>query len=506
MTDILEAAAVLQRVERKTLLRLIEAELMRHDMRRFMRWAWPIDPSHSKALIWNWHLDAICEHLHACKSGQIKRLVINVPPRTLKSWTVSVAYPAWVWTTAPETQFLVASADPQVALRDADMLRDMCASESYRSMFRPKWDFRGMSDSRQQDAKGYFRNSAGGHRISKAMGAKSQGANADVIIFDDPLDASDAFSDKAALAAHVVHAKQKFIGRLNDPADACIILIMQRLHELDLSGVFLEEGGYEHLFLPAEYTGEHKTTVLGGYDPRENEGDLLFPERLSAEFLAQKKVDLGSRGYAGQYQQMPAPAAGALVRKEWLQYWTKATLPTMDLCFGSWDCTFGSQTGDADYVVGQTWGLAGDDIYLLDQVRMKMSLPDMLEAIREQDRLWPGLRAVVIERKAAGKDVIATLEREVYGIEAYDPKDRSKEQRLTATLPLWEQGRVYLPHPMHAGDGFSWVSDLYIKELLTFPGARHDDQVDATSQALIWAMENGTADVTIITLGGKKNG
>lgn len=501
----LEDTSVFGRLDTREVLRLAEAEIMRKSMPDFMRWAWPIDPSHAKNLTWNWHLDAICDHLQACKTGQIKRLIVNVPPRTLKSWTVSVAYPAWIWTSNPETQFLVASADPQVALRDADMLRDMCASVAYKRMFRPTWDFRG-GDGRQQDAKGYFRNTAGGHRISKAMGAKSQGANADVIIFDDPLDSSDAYTDKAALATHVVHAKQKFIGRLNDPDDAVIILIMQRLHELDLSGVFLADGGWEHVFLPAEYEGKKVYSILGDYDPRTETGELLFPERLSQDFLDQKKVDLGSRGYAGQYQQVPAPAAGAMVQKNWLRYWIPSELPELTYTIGSWDCTYGSKTSDADFVVGQTWAVAGKNIYLLDQVRRKMALPEMIEAIRTQDRLWPGMRAVIVERKAAGKDVIDTLNREICGLDPYDPQSNSKEQRLAATLPLWEQGRVYLPHPIHASNlqqDFSWVRDKYVTELLTFPGARHDDQVDATTQALIWIMDNGPGDISVYTIGGK---
>lgn len=498
-----ESAAVLGRLDSREVIRLAEAELMRQSMPDFMRWAWPIDPSHAKPLTWNWHIDAICDHLHACKTGEIKRLIINVPPRTLKSWTVSVAYPAWVWTSKPETQFLVASADPQVALRDADMLRDMCASDQYRQAFRPTWNFRG-GDSRQQDAKGYYRNSAGGHRISKAMGAKSQGANADVIIFDDPLDSSDAYTDKAALGAHVIHAKQKFIGRLNDPKDAVIILIMQRLHELDLSGVFLADGGWEHVYLPAEYQGRKVYSILGDYDPRTTDGELLFPERLSQDFLDQKKVDLGSRGYAGQYQQDPAPAAGAMVMKDWIQYWADGELPLMDAVIGSWDCTFASKTADADYVVGQTWGMSGGKAYLLDQTRRKMNVPEMLEGIREQSRLWPNLRAIVVEERAAGKHVMETLAHEVYGIEGFNPGGQSKEERLSATLPMWEQGRVVLPHHILASTvakSYAWVRDTYLTEVLTFPGSRHDDQVDATSQALIWIMANGAGNMDLKVIG-----
>lgn len=489
----MNGASVLGRVERHAAERLADAQYLRNSMPEFMKWGWPIDPSHHGALTWNWHIDAICDHLAACRTGEIRRLIVNVPPRTLKSWTVSVAFPAWTWASDPWVQFLCTSADKGIVLRDADMHRDMCLSKAYQKMFRPKWSFKAGPDSSEQAAKGYFRNSAGGHRISKPMGTKGVGHNAHIVIFDDPLDPGDAITDKAGLAQHSINAKQRFMTRLNDYDTGVVILIMQRLHELDLAGVFLADGGWEHVCIPAEYVPRKQWTVLGEYDPRTEKGELMFPERQPKEYLDEMLVELTSRGYAGQFQQAPAPAAGAIVLKKWLEYWTPDTLPEMAYTMGSWDCTFGSKTADADYVVGQTWGVAGENVYLLDQVRRKMTLPEMLEAIREQVRLWPGLRAIVVEEKAAGKDVIDTLEREVYGIEPYKPKSTSKQERLIAGLALWEQHHVYLPHPMHCSTedaDYSWVKELYIPELVTFPGAAHDDQVDATSQALIWIMAN----------------
>jgi predicted phage terminase large subunit-like protein len=474
----------------------------------YMRWAWPIDPSHPRALDWNFHLDAKCDFLSACRAGDIKRLIINEPPRCLKSWTVSVAFPSHWWASDPSVQFLVASADKDVVHRDADALRDLCASAEYQKMFRPTWNFRGGITSKQQDAKGYYRNSAGGHRISKPMGAKSQGANTDVLIFDDPLDAADAFTDKAALTQHIVHAKQKFMTRLNDQATGIVILIMQRLHELDLSGVFLEDGGWEHLRLPAEFDGRRTWNGIDWKDPRTEIGELLHPKRLPKEFLEERKVTLGSRGYAGQYQQQPAPAAGAMVLKNWLRYWTPGELPQFDCWWGSWDCSFGSKTPDASFVVGQVWGAASiDDVthaYLLDQVRRKMTVPQMLEAMREMDQLYPNMRAVVVEKKAAGPHVITALEKEIHGLEGFDVQGQSKQERLAAVLPMWQQGQVLLPHPQLASSqqqDYSWVRTQYEPEILAFPGARHDDQVDATSQALIWIGDNGPGKITLKMLG-----
>jgi len=497
VTDRQADLLALARVDCGALRRLVKAELLRHRLPDFMRWAWPIDPSHSSPLLWNFHLDAIADHLTACRSGEIRRLVINVPPRTLKSWTVSVAFPAWVWASDPSVQFLAVSADKDVVLRDADMHRDLCKSPEYCAMFRPKWDFKSAGDGSKQEAKGYYRNTAGGHRISKPIGTKGTGHNADVVIFDDPLDPADAYSDKAALTTHVVNAKQRFMTRLNDPDRGVVILIMQRLNELDLSGVFLSDGGWEHVYLPAEYEGRKVVSVLGDYDPRTKKGELLFPERLHQKFLDEKKVELGSRGYAGQFQQNPAPAAGAMVLKKWIHYWTPADLPEMDYWIGSWDCSFGSKSYDADYVVGQVWGASGSNAYLLDQVRRKMNVPEMIEAMREMDRLYPNMRAIVVEERAAGKHVMTMLGSELYGIEGFNPEGQSKEERLGSTLPRWEQGQILLPHPQLAttpGRDYSWVSSDYEPELLVFNNGRHDDQVDATSQALIWMKANGPSE------------
>jgi predicted phage terminase large subunit-like protein len=507
--DLLEAALLLSRVARPQLRELVDAKMMRLDFERFMRWAWPVQ--HAERLIWNWHLGAKAEHLQACKAGQIRRLIINEPPRHLKSWTCSVAFPAWWWADDPTAQFFAASADRDVVGRDADAHRELCASPEYQRAFVSprgkdrRWDFSGGQYGRQQDAKSYYRNTAGGHRISKTMAQASQGLDADCIIIDDPLDARNAFNDKRRLAEHVSDFKTALVTRLNDPKTGIIIVVMQRLHELDLSGVLLAEGGWEHLYLPAEYEGRKVYSILGDYDPRTEHGELLFPERNDQAFLDEKKVDLTARGYAGQYQQRPAPAKGAMVLDDWLQYWTPDTLPSeFAYTIGSWDCTFGKTGRQNDYVVGQTWGVVDGRFYLLAQAREKLTVPGMLDAIREQHGHFPGLLSTVIEEKAAGPNVIKTLKRELQGIEGYDPQGKSKEERLAATLPLWEQRRIFLPDPDACsvdGADFTWVRMVYKPELLGFPGSQHDDQVDATSQALLWMLDNGTDEIDVRVLG-----
>jgi predicted phage terminase large subunit-like protein len=493
------------RISGDQLISEIEAELLRRNFREYQKAAWQVKHP-GKRLVWGMHHDAIGEHLEACKRGEIQRLIINVHPRSLKSETVSVDFPSWWWIDDPTIQFLAASADRDVVYRDADALRDLCASKWYRGTFRPDWSFHSDGSGSKQGAKGYYRNTAGGHRISKAIGQRGQGVNADVIIIDDPLDASDAYNDKAQLTEHVVHFKQRLLTRLNDEDTGVVIIIMQRLHELDLSGVLLAEGGWDHLYLPAEYDGRKVVTSIGWSDPRTEEGELLDPIRLPAERLAQKRIDLGARGYAGQYMQRPAPAAGAMILREWINYWTPDTLPDMDYMIGSWDFQGKEdrKVRGSDFVAGQVWGVCGEDRYLLDQIHARMNLPDMIRSVREMEKVWPGMRAIVVELAAAGKDVIATLERELYSLHPFKPGDRSKQQRVAATLPRWEQGHVYIPHPQLCSTpehDYSWVSGKYIPETVSFPGARHDDQVDATSQALLWIDENGPAMPMVERLG-----
>lgn len=500
--------AILGALPLEDLERIHYAETCRRDLPQFLRDSWHVHHE-GTPLIWNWHLDAICDHLRACTTGDITRLIINVPPRTLKSHTVSVAWPAWWWARDPRVQFIVGSNDKDVVYRDADHHRELCSSKWYLRTFDPDWSFRDL-EGRKQDAKGNFRNTAGGHRISKPMGAKGQGNDADVVIIDDPLDSEDAYNDKAALAQHVVQFKQRFSTRLNDQATGVIVVIMQRLHQLDLSGVLLEEGGWEHLLLPAEFEANRRTfTILGDYDLRKEEGELLFPERLPKEFLdKQRTTGIGPRGHAGQYQQRPAPAQGAIIEKAWLagQYWTPGSLPSeFDYVFSSWDMAY-KKTTDSDFVVGQVWGVLDGHYYLLDQVRRRMNVDDMVEAVREVAVEYPDAIAHVIEEKAAGRDVFETVQREIDGVETYDPQDQSKEQRLAATVTLWSNKRVWLPHPYHCSTierDYSWVKDYYIRELTTFPSVAHDDQVDATSQALLWARKRGSGQLEVAVLGGK---
>lgn len=472
---VINAVNSLGGVDRELAYTLINAELARRSLREFIRQAWHVH--HSDKLLWSWHLDVLCSHLEAVlPKREINQLIINIPPGMAKSLIVSVYWPAWLWTIDPSLHFLAVAAANDVALRDARRAHEIIESEWYQTSFQPEWSFLDT-----QDSKGFYANTGGGSRVSRSTGQRVIGLRGDCIIIDDPLDASDAFSDKKALHDHIVWFDQALRTRTTRP-DAPFVLIMQRLHEKDLTGHLLAQGGWDHLCLPNEYDGNERVTSIGWSDPRSERNELLFPGFLNRVKTDQIKRRMGDRGYAAQYQQIPSPAEGAIFREPTFQYFD--TVPQkLDYIIQSWDFAFKRST-DADFAVGQLWGVKGSYRFLLEQVREKMNLPDCIAAIREMHRRWPGARAVLVEGRANGPAVVRAIQNEIPGVVSLQPEG-SKEARAAAVTPNFEAGNVFFPRM----DARPWVPAL-LRELMAFPASTHDDQVDALTQALIWINQN----------------
>ncbi len=475
--------------------RHVEAELARRFFRDFIRQAWHVvEPA--RPLISAWHVDAIAEHLQAVSDGRIRNLLINVPPGHGKSLIVSVLWPAWQWVgTEQGAQWrgLFASYNIGLAVRDSVRCRELMESPWYRGTFRPAWKLK--SD---QNEKHYFENSRSGFRLSLSVGGAGTGYRGDAIIVDDPLNASDQYS-ASARRAPIVWWDQVMSSRLNDMATGSRIIIMQRLHEQDLSGHVLERGGYEHLCLPSEFDPERRSvTSIGWRDPRTEPGEILFPALYPRTVLDQAKRDLGSAGYAGQHQQRPSPAEGGVLQRHWWRYWkprgmtlppvptrlpdgSEIEIPAVDLPekfdaeIQSWDCSFKDRK-TSDFVVGQVQARLGSRRYLLDQVRDRMTMPRTVKAVREMSARHPNSGAKLVEDKANGSAVIQTLKLEIPGLIEVNPEG-GKEARAHAVSPQVEAGDWYLPHPSIA----PWVLD-FIEECASFPNGAHDDQVDAWTQ------------------------
>lgn len=448
-------------------------------------------------LLWNWHLDFICRHVAAVlerQPGAPQNLLVNVPPGTMKSLIVSVFAPAWVWLWRPSWRAVFASANPRVTLRDSVRCRELLESEWYRKTFDVKWAF-----AVDQNAKGLYKNSAGGSRLAITVGSKVTGDRADALFVDDPLDALDAFS-KAERERVLTWWGQAFRNRVNEPEKSTRVVIMQRLHEDDLSGHLLKSGDFEHVCLPQEYEPTEAETFLGLVDPRAEKGELLFPARFPEGVLAQERRTLGSRGYAGQHQQRPVPEGGEMFKREWWRFYgleqhkrpqgctqvPPVRLPAhFDEVIQSVDCSF-KDLGSSDFVANLVVAKRGADRFILARVKERLNFTATCAMVRRVSTEWPAARIKLVEDKANGTAVINTLQGTVGGFVPIEPLG-GKEARAAAVVPVVEGGNVYLP------EGAQWLED-FVDELASFPAGSNDDQVDALSQALMRWIEG--SDVT----------
>lgn len=481
-------SATSKAARQKQKIRDLYAEIFRRatepSLKLFVHHAWSIlEPT--TRLQWNWHLDLLCDWLTAVKKGKCRRLIINVPPRSMKSLLCTVFYPVWRWCTEPERRFMFVSYSDELSTDHSVFRRNVLNSTMYRACWGKVVKF-----SKDQNQKNQYENTRRGVMFSTSITGSATGKGCDELIVDDPMNAKKAFSDPEREATNR-NFDATFRSRLNDPATGTIILIMQRLHDMDLTGHVLaqEPGTWAHIKLPAEAELDESWTfpIKGGIHPRKA-GELLWPERFSHEVLAGLKTGMGSWSFAGQYQQNPAPLEGGIVKREWLQYYRE--LPELGNGFGnrgnwvqSWDCSF-KDSRESDYVVGQVWLRFRSGFYLVDQIRERMDFVRTKQAIQQMTTKYPQATAKLIEDRANGPAVISALRSEIRGIIPVQPTD-SKVARLNAVSPLFEARNVFLPEPTARGGYATWVGD-FVEELTRFPNAAHDDQVDACAQALTY--------------------
>jgi predicted phage terminase large subunit-like protein len=469
----------------------IKAERARRSLARFIREFWPVvEPS--TPLHWNWHIEAIAEHLEAVSEGYIQRLVINIPPGHMKSLIVSVFWPAWEWANKPGRRSLFSSYSNDLAVRDSIRCRSIIESDQYREWYSGP---AGWTLSDDQNRKDIFKNTLGGERKSTSVGGAATGFRGDAVVVDDPHNASEITSD-AIRKSTIEWWDKAMSSRLNDMRTGARVIIMQRLHEDDLTGHVLRQGGYEHLCLPSEFDPKRRSATCAGAwsDPRNEPGELLFPTMFPAEVLDRAKVDLGSDGYAGQHDQSPFPADGGMLKEKWWRFWT--VRPSVTTLIQTWDMAFkGTQT--SDFVVGQVWGKHNADYYLLDQIRGRFDFPQTLAAVQRLTEKWPTATLKLVEDAANGPAVISALRGKVEGLLAVKPEG-GKEARAAAVSPMIEAGNVYLPDPAQ----FPWVNE-FIAECTAFPLGKNDDQVDAMTQGLNRLRRMSTGVTQMTTSGGK---
>lgn len=460
--------------ERRRRERERQAVVMTVPLRAFIRDAWHVvEPA--TPFVPGWHLDAIAEHLEAITHGQIRNLIINIPPRHMKSLSVCVFWPCWEWTFTPHIRWLFSSYSERLATRDSLKCRRLIQSPWYQERWGNVYRLTG-----DQNEKMRFENDKTGYRLATGVGGIAMGEGGDRIVTDDPIKPKDADSDPVRTTANTWW-DETMSTRGNNPQTVAKVIIMQRLHADDLTGHVLQKAAegadeYEHLCLPAEYEPRAYVSGIGWSDPRTEEGQLLCPERFGAIELAKLKKSLGSYAAAGQLQQRPVPRGGGMVKRGWWKFY-RVRPGRFDQVVDSWDMSF-KDAKSSDFVSGQKWGRVGADAYLLARIHDRMDFPTAQQAVKNLAAIAPHAPAKLIELAANGPAIIASLRKVIPGLIGVTP-DGSKMARMAAVSPFIEAGNVYLPDPQVA----PWV-EAFISELAAFPFGAQDDDVDGCSQAL----------------------
>jgi len=450
--------------------------LLRNDFYRFVRKAFgtvvPGEP-----FLPNWHIEAICFALEQVRIGKIKRLIINVPPRSLKSIIASVAFPAFVLGRDPTAKIISASYSNDLAAKHAT---------DTKAVMRSPWFKRIFPASRigtEKDAESDFMTTMRGGRYATSVGGTLTGRGGNLIIIDDPLKPGEAISQVRREAVNSWY-DQTVLSRLNNKAEDAIVVVMQRLHLDDLVGHVLEQlVGWKYLIIPAVAETLQSYYLGGGRRYDRPVGEVLHAAREPHHVLDEMHQAMGSYAFSAQYQQRPIPLEGEIVKWSWFKRYDEPPTASQGYIVQSWDTAM-SDSDTADYSVCTTWRVVGQDYYLVDVFRKRLTFPELKRAVVEQGQhRLP--RTIVIEDKGFGSAIIQQLRTENLGRVprpiAFIPRD-DKRTRLHAQSAIIEQGRVHLPNRA------SWL-DAFQSELAQFPQGKHDDQVDSVSQFLNWITE-----------------
>ena len=444
----------------------IEREACKRSLATFVRQSWHVlEPS--QPYIHGWHVDAICEHLEAITFGDITRLLINIPPGTMKSTLVSVFWPAWEWGCQgrPSYRIIGASHEQGLAVRDTRKMRNLILSDWYQE----RWPLVLTSD---QNQKTYYENESTGFRQACAV-ASMTGKRGDRVLWDDP------HSVEAALSvAHRETALRVFTEtlptRLNNPDSSAIVIVMQRLHELDVSGYILENDlGYDHLCLPMEYEPErHCTTSIGFSDPRKEEGELLFPDRFSRETVDRDKKVMGSFAIAGQFQQRPAPRGGGFF--DWQKLEVVGDAPArMSKVVRYWDKA-GTEGGGAR-TAGVKIGRCRDGYFwIMDVVKGQWGAVEREKVIKQTAAIDGKSVEIWIEQEpgSGGKESAESTIRNLAGYSIKSERATGEKSLRAEPYAIQvEAGNVKVVNG-------PWNKD-FIDEHKTFPVGKFKDQIDA---------------------------
>jgi phage terminase large subunit-like protein len=513
-----------------------EAERLSLSFREFVYAAWPV--LGFRSLVPTWHIDALTDHYQAAIERWITRLIITIPPGYLKSTVFSVLGPAWAWTRRPGEQFVSASHSDDLATRDTRRSRAVMQSPWYQARWGDVFSF-----SSDENLKTRYSNDEGGHRIRTHVGGGT-GDRGSVLQLDDPHNAQEAHSEVMMQSAKAWWG-ETWASRLDDAVGdlGVKMVIGQRISEDDLIGHLLandeDAGRWTHLCLPLRWSRKHPfcyppEKVVAGRklqgDPRTKEDELLAPAYQDEARVADRLSDMSARTIAAQFQQLPAPSEGLLLKRaNWRYYDRELTFYAERTVFGeaqvrelasrighfqlicnSWDTSVKDRE-HSDYVSGQTWGCIGAHRYLLRLYWARAGLNATIEAMLELaywgQALWPHCpHYTVIENSANGPDAARTIRSKIQGVTVADAKG-SKEVRADAASPALDGFNCYLPGYALA-DGSSYDPartptevQNFVEELAVFNGGTHDDQVDAWSSMILWTRDRSGGAVMSVPQG-----
>jgi len=441
----------------------------------FIRKAWPIiEPAN--ALIESWYVGYLCEHLELVARGEIKKLLINMPPRYGKSNIVTILWPVWTWTQNPYLRWIFCSYSGSLSIKHSLARRRVIESDWYQDCWGGLVTIQDDQNQKQE-----YENTARGHMIATSVGGTLTGKGGDIIVEDDMLKPDEAESE--AMRYHMVSMHRNVLSsRLDNPKTGIRVVVEQRTHVEDLSGTILKhERGWHHLVLPL--VAEKKTIIEFPISKKRivrEESELLNVERHGQAEVDDLKRTMGTRTFVAQAQQNPTSEIGNILKRQWWRYYS--VLPSgFDVLIASWDMSF-KETEDGSFVVGQMWGKRGADYYLIHQKRERCDFSEALQMVILMSQQYPHATGHLVEDKANGPAIISSLQKKVSGIVPIQPQG-SKIARAQAVSPIVEGGNVYLPEPAK----HPWVAD-FIEECAAFKGTSGEinDQVDAMTQAINW--------------------
>ncbi|MHA1859152.1 MAG: phage terminase large subunit [Candidatus Thorarchaeota archaeon] len=465
----------LDQVNPATALRALDRADSESSLREFIKLSWPIlEPG--RDFVMGWHIDAVCDHLEAVTNGEITRLLINVPPGCMKSLSTEVFWPAWEWGPKgmPSTRYVSASYSNDLTVRDNRRCRNLIKSDWYQSLWGKEFNLVG-----DQNAKMRFDTNYAGFKIATSVGGLGTGERGDRFIIDDPHNIKDGESDAKRMAA-LLWFTETVPTRMNDPEKSAIVIIMQRVHDQDISGLILEKDfGYDHLMIPMEFEPDRKCfTCIGFEDPRTEDGELMWPERMTEEVLERDKKVMGEYAVASQFQQRPAPRGGGMFKKEWFEVINADQLPIGREVVRGWDLA-ASDVHTASYTAGVKISRCRDGFFYVEDAVRAQESEHKVERLILNTASQDGYQTRISgpqDPGQAGKAQAKYYIRQLAGFNVrFTPETGDKITRATPLAAQAEAGNVKLIRGL-------WNED-YLDELSTFPFGKFDDQMDASSRA-----------------------